>query len=38
MEYMLLIFENEAGQQAASKAEVGQMMAAYGDYTAMALS
>ncbi len=33
MKYMLLIFANEAGQQAASKAEVDQMMAAYGAYT-----
>jgi hypothetical protein len=30
---MLLIFGNEAGMQAASKAETGQMMAAYGAYT-----
>ncbi len=33
MQYMLLIFGNEAGMQAASKAEAGQMMAAYGAYT-----
>ena len=33
MQYMLLIFGNEAGMQAASKAETGQMMAAYGAYT-----
>ena len=33
MQYMLLIFGNEAGMQAASKAEMGQMMAAYGAYT-----
>lgn len=33
MQYMLLIFANEAGMQAASKADVSQMMAAYGAYT-----
>jgi hypothetical protein len=33
MQYMLLIFGNEARMQAASKAETGQMMAAYGAYT-----
>jgi hypothetical protein len=33
MQYMLLIYGNEAGLQAASKAEVDQMMAAYGAYT-----
>jgi hypothetical protein len=33
MQYMLLIFGNEAGMQAASKAETGQMMTAYGAYT-----
>ncbi len=33
MQYMLLIFGNEAGMQAASKAEMGQMMTAYGAYT-----
>jgi hypothetical protein len=33
MQYMLLIFGNEAGMQAASKAEMGQMLAAYGAYT-----
>jgi hypothetical protein len=33
MQYMLLIYGNEAGLQTASKAEVDQMMAAYGAYT-----
>lgn len=33
MKYMLLIYSNEAGLQSASKAEVDQMMAAYGAYT-----
>ena len=33
MKYMLLIFASEAGQQAAGKAEIDQMMAAYGAYT-----
>jgi hypothetical protein len=33
MKYMLLIFANEANQQAASKAAVEQTMAAYGAYT-----
>ena len=32
MQYMLLIYSNEAGMQAASKAEGEQMMAAYGAY------
>jgi hypothetical protein len=33
MKYILLIYGNEAGLQAASKAEVDRMMAAYGAYT-----
>lgn len=33
MQYMLMIFGNEAGMQAASKEQVGQMIAAYGAYT-----
>jgi hypothetical protein len=33
MQYMLLIYGNEAGLQSASKADVDQMMAAYGAYT-----
>jgi|SRR5215467_4906200 len=33
MQYMLLIYSNEAGFQAASKEQVGQVMAAYGAYT-----
>ena len=33
MQYMLLIYGNEAGLQSASKAEVDQRMAAYGAYT-----
>jgi hypothetical protein len=33
MKYMLLIYGNEAAMQAASKAESGQMLAAYGAYT-----
>ena len=33
MQYMLLIYGNEAGMQSASKAEVDQMMAAYGAYS-----
>jgi hypothetical protein len=32
MKYMLLIYSNEAGMESASKAEVDQMMAAYGAY------
>jgi hypothetical protein len=33
MQYMLLIYGNEAGMQSASKADVDQMMAAYGAYS-----
>jgi hypothetical protein len=33
MKYMLLIYGNEAGMQAASKETAGQMLAAYGAYT-----
>ena len=33
MPYMLLIYSNEAGLQSASKADVDQMMAAYGAYS-----
>lgn len=33
MKYMLLIYGNEAGMQGASKAQIDQMMAAYGAYT-----
>jgi hypothetical protein len=33
MKYMLLIYGNEAAQQAASKAEGEQLLAAYGAYT-----
>ncbi|MBI3375346.1 MAG: YciI family protein [Betaproteobacteria bacterium] len=33
MKYMLLIFGNESAQQAASKEQTGQMMAAYGAYS-----
>jgi hypothetical protein len=33
MQYLLLIYGNEAGMQAASKADVEQMVAAYGAYT-----
>ena len=33
MQYMLLIYGNEASSQAASKAEMDQMLAAYGAYT-----
>jgi len=33
MQYMLLIYSNEAGFQAASKETVSQTMAAYGAYT-----
>ena len=33
MQYMLLIYANEADMLAASKETVGQMMAAYGAYT-----
>jgi hypothetical protein len=33
MQYMLLIYGNEAGFQTASKAEVDQIMAAYGAYS-----
>ena len=32
MKYMLLVYSNEAGMQSASKAQVDQMMAAYGAY------
>jgi len=33
MQYMLLIYGNEAGMQTATKAQSEQMMAAYGAYT-----
>lgn len=33
MKYMLLIYGNEAGMQKASKADMEQMMGAYGAYT-----
>jgi hypothetical protein len=33
MKYMLLIYSNEAAMQSARKADIGQMMAAYGAYT-----
>ena len=33
MKYMLLIYGNEAGMQKASKADIEQMMGAYGAYT-----
>src|SRR5262245_60655538 len=33
MQYMLLIYSNEAGMQAAPKAQVEQVHAAYGAYT-----
>ena len=33
MQYLLLIYGNEAGIQAASKADVEKMVAAYGAYT-----
>jgi hypothetical protein len=33
MQYMLLIYSNEAGMQAAPKAQVEQVQAAYGAYT-----
>jgi len=33
MKYMLLIYGNEAAMQAAGKADVDQMMSAYGAYT-----
>ncbi len=33
MQYMLMIYGNEAGMQAAGKADVERMMAAYGAYT-----
>ncbi|MGO8916188.1 MAG: YciI family protein [Stellaceae bacterium] len=33
MQYALLIYGNEAGMQSAGKAEVEQMLAAYGAYT-----
>jgi hypothetical protein len=33
MQYLLLIYGNEAGMQSASKADMEQMMAAYGAYT-----
>jgi hypothetical protein len=33
MQYMLLIYGNEAGMQSATKAQGEQMMAAYGAYT-----
>src|SRR5262245_26711009 len=32
MQYLLLIYSNETGMQARSKAEIEQMMAAYGAY------
>ena len=32
MKYMLLVYSNEAGMQSASKAQVDQMLAAYGAY------
>lgn len=32
MKYMLLIYGNEAGMQSASKADMDQMLAAYGSY------
>ena len=33
MQYMLMIYGNEAGKQAASKKDMEQMFAAYGAYT-----
>src|ERR1700748_1043239 len=33
MQYLLLIYGNEAGMQAASKTDIEQMVAAYGSYT-----
>ena len=33
MQYLLLIYGNEAGMQAASKEQIGQMSAAYAAYT-----
>jgi len=33
MQYMLMIYGNEAAMASASEADVGQMMAAYGVYT-----
>src|SRR5271165_478094 len=33
MQYLLLIYGNEAGMQSASKADMEQMVAAYGAYT-----
>src|SRR5436305_14877653 len=33
MQYLLMIYGNEAGMQAASKEQVGQMSAAYAAYT-----
>lgn len=33
MQYLLLIYGNEAGMQAASTEQIGQMSAAYGAYT-----
>jgi hypothetical protein len=33
MQYLLLIYGNEAGMQSATKAQTEQMMAAYGAYT-----
>ena len=33
MKYMLMMFASEAAQQAASKADIEQMHAAYGAYT-----
>jgi hypothetical protein len=33
MKYMLLIYGNEAAAQAASKADMGEILAAYGAYT-----
>jgi hypothetical protein len=33
MQYLLLIYGNEAGMQSAGKADVEQMVAAYGAYT-----
>ena len=32
MKYVLLVYSNEAGMQSASKAQVDQMLAAYGAY------
>lgn len=34
MKYMLLIYSSEAGEEAMSEADMGQMMEAYGAYTA----